>query len=142
MKRKKKSKGVAYYKKKLWKVFSRYIRKRDAIKTTGDILNLRCCTCGKEYPAFGVGCAQAGHFITGRGNAILFDERGVHGQCYNCNIRLKGNWPAYIEFMKREYGQEVIDELLALNKTIRQFSVIELQELIEKYKLYLGDVKC
>ena len=134
------TKGVAYWKKKVWKeAFSPYIRARDAIASdanaaTGGIDWLICCTCGKRYPAFGIGCAQAGHFIPGRGNAILFDERGVHGQCYNCNINLKGNWPEYMRFMMDKYGRDVVDELLRLKKTVRKFTVIELQELYKKYK--------
>ncbi len=140
--RKKKSKGVAYWKKKVWKeVFSPYIRLDSAIETTGTKTHLVCCTCGKQYPAFGLGCAQAGHFVPGRGNAILFDERGVHGQCYNCNIRLKGNWPEYMRFMLDTQGKFVIDDLLRLNKTVRKFTVPELQEMYEEYKQKLIELK-
>ena len=119
---------------KAWVEFSRYIRLRDAIKTTQTKEWAVCCSCSKQYPAFGVGCGQAGHFVPGRGNAILFDEDCVHFQCYNCNVRLKGNWPAYMEFMLKEYGREVVDELLRLNKTIRQYREPELEEIRDKYK--------
>ncbi len=129
-----KSKGLRYWKKKAWFEFSRYIRIRDAIKTTQTKEWAICCSCGKTYPAFGVGCGQAGHFIPGRSNAILFNEDCCHFQCWNCNIRLKGNWPEYMEFMLREHGQDTVDELLALNKTVKKYTPIELEELKNKYK--------
>ncbi len=131
-----KSKGLRYWKKKAWFEFSRYIRIRDAIKTTQTKEWAICCTCNKTFPAFGGGkySMQAGHFIPGRGNAILFDEDGVHGQCYQCNCLKKGMWPEYMEFMLREHSQDVIDELLALNKTVKKYTPIELEELKDKYK--------
>ncbi len=117
-----------------WNEFSKYIRIRDSIKTTATKDSARCCSCGKTYNAFGMGCGQAGHFVPGRGNAILFDEDYVHFQCYNCNVRLKGNWPGYMDFMLREHGRKVVDELLALNKTIKKFTPVELEEKRDKYK--------
>lgn len=54
---------------------------------------------------------QAGHFVPGRGNGVLLDERGVHPQCYRCNCILHGNLIEYYPFMVRTYGQEVVDEL-------------------------------
>lgn len=131
---KKKKHGVRWWKKKAWDEFSRFIRTRDAIRTTGKADLVVCCTCGKPYPAFGVGCVQAGHFIPGRGNSILFDERGVHAQCYNCNVNLKGNWPEYLAFMIKRYGQKVVDELLLLKKQVRKFTVTELEEIRDDYK--------
>ena len=126
--------GVAWWKKKVWtKAFSPYIRLRDALETTGSPHTLKCCSCGKPYPAFGVGCAQAGHFIPGRHNSILFLEHCVHGQCYNCNITLKGNWPGYYAFMRERYGQNGIDEMLRLSKTVRKFTVEELKTMYNRY---------
>ena len=93
----------------LWKLFSRYIRLRDCIKTTGTTDYGCCVTCGREYK---FGRLQAGHFVPGRTRAILFDPRCVHAQCYRCNCKLDGAWPPYYRFMQRAYGQEVIDELV------------------------------
>ncbi len=86
---------LTWWKGKAWEEFSKYIRIRDALRTTGTIENAVCCSCSKIYPSFGKGCLQAGHFIPGRRAAILFEETGVHGQCYWCNSNngLKGNWP-------------------------------------------------
>ena len=140
-KRKKKKKGIRYWKKKAWNEFSRYIRLRDALKTTGTQENVRCYTCRKTYPAFGAGCVQAGHFVPGRGNSILFDERGVHAQCYNCNVNLKGNWPEYMRYMLAEYGQEVVDELLHLKNQVKIYTPADLEGLRDKYKQMFEELR-
>ena len=133
-KKAKKKKGVKYWKKKAWDEFSIFVRRRDAIATTGTNDMVVCCSCGKTYSAFGVGCAQAGHFVPGRGNAILFDERGVNSQCYNCNVRLKGNWPGYMDFMLNKYGRGVVDELLHKNKKVLKYTPADLEDIYNHYK--------
>ena len=137
----KKKKGVKYWKKKAWDEFSKWVRLRDAIRTTGTKDTLLCCTCGKLYPAFGVGCAQAGHFIPGRGHSLLFRERGVHGQCYNCNQTLKGNWIEYERFMLGMYNQKVVDEEKAAKYSNVKYTAIELEAIREKYKIKLEELK-
>jgi hypothetical protein len=96
----------------------------------------RCITCGvrKYYKEL-----QAGHFIPGRHNAILFDERGVHPQCFHCNMSvavggLNGNPRKYDAFMRKTYGDGVVAELDALDMTERKFTPQELIDLREKYE--------
>ena len=36
--------------------------------------------------------------------------------------------------MLREYGREEVDRLLALDKTVRKYTPVELEELRDKYK--------
>lgn len=109
-------------KKKTWDAFSKMVRVRDE--------GFGCCTCGKWYPWKTM---QAGHFIPGRHNAVLFDERNVHGQCYICNIVHKGQGPKYYQFMLRRYGQAVIDELMELDRKVRQFTIPELQMMRQDF---------
>ncbi len=136
---KKKEHTLPWHKKKAWAAFSKYVRLRDALETTGTPDNVVCCTCHKVYPAFGKGCVQAGHFIPGRRNSILFDESCVHGQCYNCNINLKGNWPEYLPFMERRYGGQTVAGLLELNKQVRKYTKGELDDLRKMYeRMYDG----
>ena len=66
---------------------------------------------------------QAGHFIDGHMNAIMFDLRGIHPQCFACNCMKHGNKVEYYKFMLEEYGQEVIDELRAKAKTAVKITV-------------------
>lgn len=118
-------------KKLAWTAFSIYIRKRDAkrdeLLLDGD--QAFCISCGKPYPAFGKGCLQAGHFIPGRNMKVLFDERQVHAQCYNCNVNLKGNWPAYYLKMVALHGEEAVEHMIATHDETVKMSVPELLEL-------------
>lgn len=129
---------IPWWKKNTWAAFSKYIRVRDALRTTGSIELCRCCSCGKIYKAFGVGCVQAGHFIPGRKAAILFNELGVHGQCYHCNSSdlngLKGNWPGYYEFMEKKYGKQSIEWLLFQATLIVKLKPPRLKEMRDIYK--------
>lgn len=116
---------------KTWFQFSRYIRLRDCLLTTGTTTTGKCVSCLKITP-FKQG--HAGHFIPGRSGTNLFDELGVHFQCGVCNLWKKGNWAGYYEYMREHYGQDTIDELLKRNHQIKKYTVSELQELEEKYK--------
>lgn len=131
--KKKKFHGVSFYKTKCWDLFSRVIRYRDCLATTGNPAWGRCYTCGKLYS---FNQLQAGHFVQGRGNTYLFDRRGVHAQCYRCNCPLKGNWPVYLTNMKRDYGEEVTQELIDMytNHESKQFKVYELKEMYQQLK--------
>lgn len=90
--------------KKLWKLFSLYIRERD---------NYVCFTCDKKtWPA------QAGHYRTGATckKYLFYDERNVHCQCYHCNINLSGNWYEYQRRMHLKYGVEIDHEFDVVNQ--------------------------
>ena len=133
-------------KNKAWEQFSIYIRLRDSLRTTGTTTHALCFTCDKDYPSFGKGCLQAGHFISGRHPSLLFDERGVHAQCYNCNINLKGNWVKYEDKMLKVYGLAVVLALKRLDDQFKTYTVEELQWLFEHYKeknakIMQGDIK-
>lgn len=113
--------------------FSIYIRTRDMQNCPMEG-KVYCFTCDKPYPAFGVGCAQAGHFIPGRHSSVLYDERNAHGQCYNCNINLKGNWVKYEAKILKVYGQAVIDELKELDKFNPHYKVEDYLRIEEEFK--------
>lgn len=130
-----KKKTVSSVKKKVWKVFSEYIRKRDCLETTGLIDAGRCITCGQVKP---MALLQAGHLIVGRHNANLFSERGTHAQCYNCNINLKGNTLEYRRKIIELYGEGADEELEAENKRDKKFTVENLEELMGSLKEKIG----
>ena len=127
----KKTISTSKAKAKAWQAFSRYIRLRDAIATTGEEDNLICCTCGKLIP---VKQAQAGHFIAGRTNALLFDEDIVHGQCYACNVCNHGEQLEYYYYMKRHYTEEQILEMRGLRSKTVKYTPEDLIEIAKKYK--------
>jgi hypothetical protein len=121
----KKAKKITYSKAKTraWDAFSLYIRQRD--EEDG------CFTCGVKKPYKQM---QAGHWIPGRHNSILFNELGCHAQCYHCNVGLKGNPVKYYDRMLADYGKKVCEELKRMDKWIREYKVYELLEIEAKYK--------
>ena len=128
---KSKRKTLAQVKKELWKIFSIYIRMRDCFQTTGSTEFGLCFTCQKRYH---FKMMQAGHFISGRHSANLFSETGVHTQCYNCNINLKGNTLEYRRQIIKLYGEGADERLEEEARAVKKFSVGELEEMLEYYK--------
>lgn len=67
---------LTWQKKKTWDAFSKYIRERDwkaqGEQYVGDKKSASCVTCSKMYPVEGQGTMQAGHFIPGRNNHVLY----------------------------------------------------------------------
>jgi hypothetical protein len=122
-----KANTVSSLKKKVWTAFSLHIRKKYADWRGYET----CVTCGKKDHYKNL---QAGHFIQGRHNQVLFDERNVHPQCVKCNVFKSGNLVEYYGFMLKTYGQDVIDELRKLDKKNKQFTIKELEKLLKKYK--------
>lgn len=132
----KKKTAKAKAKDKALEAFSIYIRTRDCLRFTGDPTEGKCVTCNREYPFKQL---HAGHFIQGRGNAVLFDERLVFSQCPGCNMNPPygkgGNYVEYFRFMLDEVGLEKIDELRTLKHDTVIYKEFHFKELEEKYKL-------
>lgn len=136
--RKAKKLSVSYWKKKVWEVFSPFIRLRDADESG----YVACVSCGrvKHWKE-----GDAGHFIDGRRNAIVYDPRNVHFQCKPCNgsfinqkvepNEVKVRYEAY---MVERYGEEVVKELRKKNNEVKQWTVGELQKLRDFYKVELA----
>lgn len=130
-------------KKKTWKAFSAYIRTRDCLAYMKEHPELNelmgeCITCKRVYEYKKL---QAGHFVSGRTNAVLFDERGVHAQCYGCNVGKSGEAIKYYPIMLERYGQSVVDELINQRNQSVKFTVENLKELELLYKNKLNDLQ-
>jgi len=127
---------------KAWDAFSLYIRTRDCIRFTGDPEQGMCVTCKNPFPRTKL---QAGHFVAGRGNAVLFNEQIVYSQCGYCNQKppmgLGGNYAAYTLFMFDEgYSREEIEGFLALKGTTKQYKLHDFIEIEKEYKQKLLDL--
>ncbi len=117
---------------KAWSAFSKYIRLRDALRTTGILTYVKCITCGKLLK---VSFCDAGHFISRRYNATLFDERNVHTQCRYCNRFLDGNLLEYRRQIIRIYGEGIDIELEDKATEIKKYSVEDLTNIAECYNM-------
>jgi len=131
-------KTLTSVKKRAWKVFSEMIRRTRA----DDDGMAYCVTCKQEFPDKAKKVhwkeLQAGHFIDGKGNAILFDELGVHPQCYSCNCMKSGNKIEYFRFMQEKYGDEVIDYLRRKKHQTKKFTIDELENLMVIWRSRYG----
>lgn len=118
---------------KCWKVFSEWIRRKDADAGGTNY----CFTCGQ--PKFWKEL-QAGHFIGGRTNAVLFNEDIVNPQCLMCNVFLHGNYGKYTLKMIDLHGREKVEEFLALKHKTVKYTRSDLEEMIETYKQKLSSL--
>jgi len=129
---------ISKLKRYAWEEFSRYIRRKECLETTGTLHYGTCVSCGQTKPYKSL---DAGHFVPGRGGAILFDERGVHIQCVKCNRFMSGNWVPYEDWMREHYGKDVISELKINSKLPKKLERDELVEIRKKYKLLADELE-
>jgi len=107
---------------KLDKVFSEYIRRKDA---KNDIAT--CVTCGKKDHWKKL---QAGHFMSRKHYATRWDEDNVEVQCSACNVFRYGEQYLFAKYL----GAEKADMLLAKSRQTIKFPDWEIQEMIDLYK--------
>ena len=117
---------------KTWRAFSKFIRLRDALKTTGTLTHVKCITCGKLLE---VSFCDAGHFVSRRYNATLFDERNVNTQCRYCNRFLDGNLLEYRRQLVKMYGEGIDTELEDKATEITKLDIEGLTNLEKHYKM-------
>jgi len=125
-------------KNKVWKTFSEYIRKKECLETTGTMEMGICCTCGRVKPIQGL---DAGHYISGRWNSILFDEMGVHIQCRWCNRFNEGNKDSYDTYMRRRYGDKAIEKMKLSKHIQKSFTELELEAMNRHYKAKIKELE-
>lgn len=116
---------------KAWSAFSKYIRLRDCIATTGDTEGGICVTC-KDFTLFKK--AQAGHFISGRNNAVLFDEELVYLQCQKCNVFLGGNYVLYAIEMTKRYGLDKVEEFQSRKSLTVIYKLFDYERIKKEYE--------
>jgi len=122
---KQKTETVNSLKKKVWTVFSKWIRRRD---------NYRCYTCDKQMAEGDSGC-HAGHYVPqSKGNRLRFDERNVHAQCLSCNSFKRGNLSAYALKLEAQYGSGILQEFDSIKNERKKFTKDELQDMLADYK--------
>ena len=113
--------------KKLDTIFSIYIRLRKANKQG----IVTCYTCGKQdhYKKM-----QCGHFMSRKHYSTRWEELNCQVQCYSCNVMRYGEQYKYGLELKKEYGEDLPEELLTMSRQIVKFSNDDLQEMINRYK--------
>lgn len=120
-------------KKKVWKVFSQWIRLKDADEGG----TVQCYTCGclmhwKE--------SHAGHAIPGRHNAVLFDEDIVKTQCPKDNLFGGGMYHVFATKLIKEHGMEWWEAKLAGAKQVVKWTAADLEEKLQFYNRKVSEI--
>lgn len=121
-----KKRNLKYWKKKLDRVFSQYIRRRYA----DELGEVNCVTCGKKDHWKKMQC---GHFVPRNILSLRFDERNCNVQCYGCNVAKKGAMDEYALYMVKQYGNGILEELNMEKYKERKITSEEYQDLIDEY---------
>ena len=135
---KKKLKSISKLEKELDAVFSKYIRLRDAIDSTGWKENLVCFTCDKLIP---IKKAQNMHFISRRYKALRWSESNCFWGCVACNVMLHGNYIEYTLRMQKNFWTKFVNDLIEESKKIYKVTRQELEEKLALYTQKLNDLK-
>lgn len=119
---------------KLDRIFSEYIRVRDA-NSNGYCV---CISCGRvdHYKLM-----DAGHFISRDKKATRFDARNVHAQCRNCNRFRSGEQFAHGLSIDKKYGSGTAQLLRNISMMKTKLTPMWFEEHLIGYKTLLKDVK-
>ena len=124
----KKAKSIKGLKGQVWVIFSKYIRMRDCLRTTGTLKHGKCISCGDLRP---INQCDAGHLISRWYGSTLFDERNVHLQCKRCNNM--GETLKYRRAIIKLYGEGIDIELEDKATEIKHFTIPELEGMKKYY---------
>jgi hypothetical protein len=109
----------------LQQLVNRYVRQRD-----GNF----CISCNKEVQ----GKIDAGHmFSVGNYPSVRFDLRNINSQCIRCNQYNGGSLLEYRKYLIKKIGISDFEDLELKAHQNRQYSIPELKEMIEEYKILL-----
>lgn len=114
--------------KKLDKVFSMYIRKRDSKMFGGEAF--RCISCNGIKPFDQSDC---GHYYGRKIMNLRYDEKNCNAQCRHCNRFNEGFRQGYAQGLIRKYGQNILNELEVKSIQMRKWEDFEIKELINLY---------
>jgi rubredoxin len=117
------------------RVFSEYIRRRDA----NSFGLCRCITCGRygnwQYEM------DAGHFISRNKPSIRFNPLNAAAQCPNCNRFSSGKQYEFGLAIDRKYGKGTAEQLLILSKMKSKYTDELLQLKIDEFRQKIKELK-
>lgn len=78
---------------------------------------LPCISCGTKWNKN----FEAGHFFAaGSYETLRFHFDNIHGQCYECNNGLEGNFKEYMKRLPGRIGEEKFKNLIQLSEIDKQ----------------------
>lgn len=119
--------------KKLDRIFSLYIRLRDAMPNG----YTKCISCGKIKSFKDMDC---GHFFSRRHMATRFDEDNAHSECAYCNRFRSDHLVDYQINLIRKIGQNRYEKLKIKANTSCHFLDCELEGMISYYIMKIKEI--
>ena len=121
-------------KSKLDKLFSEYIRRREADENG----YVKCFTCGKikHWKK-----QQCGHYYSRRFLSTRYDEMNCNVQCVQCNIFKEGNKPVFYQKLIEKYGEDKINLLYIKKDNTAKFTDTIYRILILEYKQKIKELE-
>lgn len=113
--------------KRLWKVFSEFIRRRDADENG----YCKCFTCGLVRHWRQLDC---GHGIGRQHLGTKYNEKNNHAQCKRCNGFEGGMREVYKENMNKRYGPGTWEMMELASKKRSSMGQFEIDALEKYYK--------
>lgn len=104
--------------KKLDRIFSEYIRKRDG----------RCVVCGSTENL------QCGHLFSRVAYSTRWDEENAYCQCRSCNMMHEFDPYPLMEFARQKLGQEKLDMLYKRYKRPVKVTEADMQVMYGRYQ--------
>lgn len=127
-----------YWKKEANRLFSLYIRQRDANKQG----IVKCCTCNKKAPWRYVDC---GHFMSRVHEATLYHPKNASGQCKLCNGIQSGRQYEHSIHLNKKWGPGTSEKIRIKSKIACKRSWIDYyiiaQEYLELLKEYNYEIR-
>ena len=130
----KKQASIKTLKRKLDDIFSVYIRLRDA-DANGII---RCYCCGKPHHWKR---SENMHFIPRQHMSLRFSEINCHGGCTYCNHYNNGNIEAYTLHLEKEYGKDIVKQLVIAKNQTCKITAFEYEAMIKIYTDRANELK-
>ena len=118
--------------KKLWKIFSQYIRMRDADESG----YVQCFTCNRQAHWKRMDC---GHGLGRQHKSIKFHEKNNHPQCGPCNLD-GGRQDIYSQNVDKRYGKGTWDMLQVAARQRSKLTQFELDALTVYYKQKVNEL--
>ena len=91
----------------------------------------QCISCRRLLP---LNCAQVGHYLSRRYEAVRWDLRNINLQCVWCNKWQSGNQIEYRKSLLEKYGEEIIEKIERDYRISPGYSVFDLSQMVKEYQ--------
>ena len=103
-----KTRSRKYQEQKTWQAFSKYVRTRDCLNSTGNPNEGVCFTCGARLSYSKL---QAGHIVSRTWGKAMYNPNVVFSQCTYCNHTREGAHVMGFFKLMEKYGLDKATEI-------------------------------